>query len=154
MKRVGAVLGLAWGRLGPSWIFLEASWSHLGTMMGPSWAPLGRLGASWGHLWLSWSRLAAVLGCLGPSWASSWVVLGRPGAFGASLRDVWGPSCSHLGASSSHLGTILGPSRVPLGRLWASWRHVGPSWSCLGAVLGRPGSIKFKTCRGAHSKNK
>ena len=35
--RLGAVLGLSWGRLGA---ILGPSWGHLGAILGPSWAIL------------------------------------------------------------------------------------------------------------------
>ena len=52
---------------------LEATWSRLGVVLGPSWGHLGGilarlgviLGPSWGHLGASWGRLGASLGTLG-----------------------------------------------------------------------------------------
>ena len=67
--RLGAVLGLSWGRLGPSWGRRGGSW--------------GRLGPSWGLLGKSWGRLGRVLG---PSWA----MLGFLGAVLGGLGAVLG----------------------------------------------------------------
>ena len=60
---------------------LEASWGHLGAVLGPSWAILG----------LSWS-------VLGPSWGRLVVVLGHLGVILGCLGGVLGPSWDHLGA--------------------------------------------------------
>ena len=67
----GPLFGASWGRL-------EASWSRLGAISGPSWGPLGRLGRL-----LGWPDK-----CTG----SVHLFLGR-------LRSSWGPSGPRWGAS-------------------------------------------------------
>ena len=59
---------------------LEATWSRLGAVLGPSWATWSRLGSilgpSWGQLGAILAPPAAVLGppwaLLGPSWGLFW----------------------------------------------------------------------------------
>ena len=87
--RLGAILGLSWAILGPSWGHLK----HLGAILGPSW---GHLGPSWGHLGVILGHLGPLLG---PSWGHLGVILGHLG---------------HLGAVLGHLGAISGSSRVYL----------------------------------------
>ena len=121
LKRLGAILGPCWGRLGPYW----AALGRLGAI-------LGCLGAALGPPW-------AVLNRLVPRLGSSWVVPGplRGLSWGRwePSSGVSGPSWSHHEASWSHLGTILGPSWALLSCLGASWCHRGLSWSRLRAVL-------------------
>ena len=128
------------------------------TVLGPSWAVLGRLGVilgpSWGHLGTSWVHL-------GPSWAylgRSWVHLGLSRLILVASWPSLGPSGGHLGESC---WVILGPSWAILGVRWgfknsdfawdmckkiARWRcqlhflitssHLEASWAHLGDILG------------------
>ena len=145
-------LGRLRGRLGPSWVVLEAV--------------LGLLGLSWGSLGSFFDRLGDILEaswavlsnrkpekamrpksskhlkkhvdfCLfGLSWKSSWKLLGSPwrplGDLLGRLGPSWdhrGPSWDHLGPSWRRLGAIF---RLSWGPSWPSWRHLGghlgPSW--------------------------
>ena len=123
----------------------------LGTILGPSGAPWGLLGPSRGPR-------GALSACLGAILEISWAALGTrtpktartpkssknqkkiadSGLFGLSWR-----------ASRKPLGTFWGLlSRLEaiLGRLGASWKHLGrtckplrPSWAVLEAILNRLG---------------
>ena len=83
-----------------SWGILEASWSHLGGILGclgPSWDHLDpmltHLGPSWSHLRLSWSHLRPSWSHLTPSWRH--------------LRPTWRPSWSQTAAICQDIWKII-----------------------------------------------
>ena len=77
---VGALLGLSRGPFAAPWALPGAPWGPLRAVLGPSWAISGRLGlgkAFRSHLGTllgpSWAPLGLLLGALlGPSWAPWW----------------------------------------------------------------------------------
>ena len=97
-------LGTIWGPPGP---ILEASQSHLGAFLGPSW---GLLGASGDPLRTSWGP-GGLLDPLGgfskPSWGHPGASWGLLGALFGPLGGLLGPSWGALGAIPVHLGTLL-----------------------------------------------
>ena len=103
LGHLGAMLGLCWATLGPSWAYvgpmLGLCWAiRLGdrgaklglcwAILGPCWAYVGR---SWGHVGPMLGDLGAILGLcwayVGPSWGSSWARLGHLGAQRGPSRD-------------------------------------------------------------------
>ena len=72
---------------------LEATWSRLGALLGPSWATWGHLGAvlepSWGQLGAILAPPAAVLG---PPWAILGPFLVFESAFAGMLKNVPKPN--------------------------------------------------------------
>ena len=90
---------------------LEASWSRLGAILGPSW---GRLGALLG-------RLGALLGSLG-------AILGP---LGALLEPSWG----YLGRLKTQIGDMLKHATPPTGNAHVAAQDgakMGSSWAKLG----------------------
>ena len=76
--------------------YLEASWVHLGRILGPSWAILRHFG---GHLGAILGHVGFILGWQGPSWR-------HPGPSGGHPE----PFLGHLGPCRGHLGGHIGPS--------------------------------------------
>ena len=125
-----------------------------GTLLEPSWGPLGpswrRLGPSWGPLGPLWVPPGSLRGRLRAIWGASWAVLERreaeeartPKSFKNRLEindfSSWGPLGSAPGGFLGRLAGLLGR----LEAVKASWTDrsairgpLGPSWGPLGAVL-------------------
>ena len=105
-SRLGAVLGLSWGRLG-------ASLAPLGVVLGPPWGSWGGLGAI---LW----HLGAILR---PSSTSSDANLRN-----AQTCNTSHTKCSFLLARGSQDGpkmSQVGPSWAQVWILEATWSHLG-----------------------------
>ena len=119
-SHVGSILAPTW----PSWLHLGAllapSWrilGHLGAMLAPSWLQLGHLGGLLGHLGSNLAILARP--CLSML-ALSWLQLGHLGDLGAPLGHVklLLGSCWRVLA---HLMAMLAPPElqvVQLGPIW------------------------------------
>ena len=140
-------LGRDLGRLGA---VLELSWGRPGTVLGPSWTPVG----------LSWAPFGPLDALLGSSWAfqvdtsecaktsnnlNTYCIFGPQGVPRGvpdepSLGSCWLPKRSKIylrsisshtdtlvasqGRSRNHFGAVSGPSWAPLG---LPWGHLGAS---------------------------
>ena len=62
LQELGWLCGHLGSILGPSWKPLGASWGNLGSILDPSWSILEHLGASWAHLGNILGPLGAILG--------------------------------------------------------------------------------------------
>ena len=113
LGHLGSILAL-------SWLHLGASWSHVGSLLAPTWP-------SWRSLGPSWSYLGSNLAVLARPWLSLW----RPEAPFGLLKPrktigKWrffkiGTMSAHVDASLaswSHVGSILAP-------IWPSWHYLG-----------------------------
>ena len=176
---LGGLLGPLGGLLGASWFLLGASRGRglemsvlvprPGTLLEPSWGPLGpswrRLGPSWGPLGPLWVPPGSLWGRLRAIWGASWAVLERreaeeartPKSFKNRLEindfSSWGPLGSAPGGFLGRLAGLLGR----LEAVKASWTDrsairgpLGPSWGPLGAVLACLGAFLAPGPRGGN----
>ena len=149
---LGALLGLSWALLGPSWgpqgPLLGLSWAILeaidqkrgrrlfqshprgpkNRLLGPSWGALGALlGALGAVLGLSWASLGAVMGHLGAIWRPQEPIESEnvtKQKHRKTIRDLNEPRL--LGNS---LGVLLGRSGGSQAVSRASWPVLKRSWA-------------------------
>ena len=115
MGHLGAVLGLSWATVGPTWGYPGVSWAILGP--------------SWGHLGRSWAHLRPISGLAGASLAPSWPVLGPRCAVSALSGRLLGP----FFPISEPRSTLISAS----GRIWG---HLGALWGRFWLMLGPIGA--------------
>ena len=155
LKNLGKIKVFAsWGYLGPSWGYLGTSWPilpQLTSNLGVSWPIMGHLMASWSHLGTILGPFWAFSGGAGPP-----KTLIFPRFFKgfcnlaifpsiSTVLPYLAPSCLPLGLSWGHLGAHLDPLGSILGLSWAifgpPWALLGPPWGHLGAILAHLGAI-------------
>ena len=106
---------------------------RLGSLLEPSWGPLGPswrpLGPSWGPLGLFWGSLGGLLGYVGAIFGASWAVVERREAEKARTPK------SFKNLRKINDLCLLGPSGECFWRpLGASWKRLGPSGGYFGVL--------------------
>ena len=137
VEAIESQLRAIFGLLGPPWApggRLRPSCSHLSATLMEGLMPYnprcrGSIPAGRFHLDCCWLAVGAMLGHLEPSQLRYLAALGLPVAFGT-------PSWGSLGPFGTHLGCLLGHLGAPWGSSWGFLGLLGlpvvPSWGSLG----------------------